>query len=111
MDIKKVEIGYLKNPRKTGIIQEGLSVYKLEKEVIEEKICFILGDKAVDIDNFDSIYPIVKRNTFNQILPEQIIKEGLLYGLNVKDLTKKDLSILKKVDYRKKEKQYKKINR
>ena len=102
MDIKKVEIGYLNNSIKTGIIQEGLSVYKLEKKVIEEKICFIIGDKAVDINNFDNIYPIVKRNIFNQIIAEQIIKEEIKYALNLKKLTKEDLSILKKINYRKK---------
>lgn len=111
MDIKKVEIGYLKNPKITGIVQNYMCVYKLEKEILEEKICFIIGDKAIDINDFNNAYIILKKNDYNQILPEQNIKEGLVYGLKVKDLTKEDLSLLKKIDYRKKAKQYKKINR
>ncbi|MBE6160571.1 MAG: hypothetical protein E7157_05975 [Lactobacillales bacterium] len=109
--IKKVEIGYLKNANKTGIVQNSMTIYTIEKQVIANKICLIVGDNAVDIDNFDNVYPIVKRNKFKQISPYQKIDEQQIYALDVKELQKEDLSLFKKSKYEKRVKQYKKINR
>lgn len=109
--IKKVEIGYLKNINKTGLVQNSMTIYTVEKEVIDERVCFIIGENAIDIDNFDNIYPIVKRNKFRQISPYQKIDGQQVYALDVKELEKEDLSLFKKSKYEKRAKQYKKINR
>ena len=109
--IKKAEIGYLKNSKKTGIVQNSMTVFNLEKEVIDEKICFIIEGKAIDIENFDNVYEVIRRNKYKQILPSQKIDEQKIYALDLKELTKEDLTLLKKSKYEKRAKQYKKMNR
>lgn len=110
VDLKIVEIGYLKNPIKTGIIQQNMAVYNLEKEIVDEKVCFIVDDKAIDINNFNNIYPIIKRNSSNQILETQEIDSNIKYAITLKDVINCEIGLLKKINYNRKIKQYKKNN-
>ena len=52
MEIKRVTIGALEVPIKTGVLEQGKSVYRLYRipESIKIKMCLIEGDNAIDLN-------------------------------------------------------------
>lgn len=90
IEVKKVRIGSFKNIQETGIIQSGFVICNVERQDTYDKICIIDGDYAIDINDFKNKYPIIKRNEYNQILPEQEIIEDVLYALDIQNLDKND---------------------
>lgn len=109
-EIKKVEIGFLTSIENTGKIQQGNVVYNIEKEVTREIICIIDTENniAVDLNNFNNKYQILKRNSYNQILPNQEIVSDREYALKLNNLGLEDLDILKKIKYNYKKRKYEK---
>ena len=100
-EIKKVEIGKFKKINATGTVQEGSTVYNAEKEITKEILCIIDRETnlAVDITDLSKRYEIIKRNKYNQILPNQNIEESKEYALKLNELKPEDISILSKIKY------------
>ena len=104
MEIKNVTIGYLNNQIKTGIIEGGKSLYRLERENIGKRICIIEKDRAIDIDDFNNEYEIIKRDEHRRILNQ--VDFLTIYAFEMEPV---DENVKK--TYKKRIKQYKKINR
>ena len=107
MEIRNVTIGLLSSPIKTGIIENGRSLCRLYRvpESIRVKVCLIDNDYAIEVDDFDNKYPLIKRDRLGRIIDNQIIDEETTYALDVEPF---DYQIMK--TYKKKIKEYKKIN-
>ncbi|MBP3461231.1 MAG: hypothetical protein J6K21_02325 [Bacilli bacterium] len=100
-EIKKVEIGKFKGINVTGKVQLGNTIYNAEKIITKELLCIIDNEKnvAVDITNLNNTYVIIKRNKYNQILPQQNIEENKEYALKLKELKPEDINLLTKIKY------------
>lgn len=104
MEIKSVTIGYLNNQIKTGLIENKKTVYKLERENIGERICIIDNEFAIDIDDFEKKYEIIKRDENHRIANENI-DFLTIYAFEMTPIDQKT-----EKTYKKRIKQYKKIN-
>jgi hypothetical protein len=102
MEIKRVTIGYLNEGFKTGIVCEGKTLYKLERENIGERVCIIDKDKAIDINDFDNEYEIIIRDEYNRIANKDI-SFLTIYAFEMTPIDKKE-----EKSYKKRIKQYKK---
>jgi hypothetical protein len=100
-EVKKVEIGTFNSINPTGIVQTGKHIYNAEKNITRDIICIIdeENEVAIDINDFNKKYKILKRNKYNQILPNQDIVENKEYALNLKNLKPEDINILEKIKY------------
>ena len=102
MEIKNVTIGYLNQQFATGIITNGKTLYKLERENIGNRICIIDKDKAIDIEDFNNEYEIIKRDEYYRIINENI-NFLTIYAFEMNSIEKKE-----EKSYKKRIKQYKK---
>ena len=89
MEIKRVKIGYLKDLTQTGIIENGKTVYRLSREIIGEKICFIDEKFAVDSEDFNNKYELITRDEYNRIINK--IDSNTIYALESEELNKKGM--------------------
>ena len=103
MELKNVTIGYLNSQVQTGIVENGKSLYRLEREDVGNKICIIDKEKAIDIDDFNTEYEIVKRDENKRILND--VDFLTLYAFEMEDVDKETTK-----SYKKRVKQYKKLN-
>lgn len=107
MEIKEVTLGELSSPVKTGIIENSKTLYRLYRvpDSIRVKVCLIDNDYAVEIDDFDNKYPLLKRDRLGRIIDEQVIEEETTYALDISPVDSKTIK-----NYKKKLKEYKKLN-
>ena len=103
MIIKNVTIGYLNEKFQTGMVSKGKMLYRFERENVGKKICIIDNDKAIDIDDFNNEYEIIRRDEYNRI--ENDVDILTQYAFEMEDVDTKTARL-----YKKRVKQYKKIN-
>lgn len=103
MELKNVTIGYLNSEIQTGIIENGKTLYKLERENVGERICIIDNDKVIDIDDFNIEYELIKRDSNNRIIND--IDFITLYAFEMDNVDRETTK-----SYKKRVKQYKKLN-
>lgn len=84
MEIKNVTIGYLRGFEKTGRIEKGKTVYKIYRENICSKLCIIDDDYAVDVNNFDNKYEIIRRDSNYRIIND--IDSNKKYALDIEPI-------------------------
>lgn len=102
MDLKRVTIGYYNEKVSTGIIEQGYTVCKFERIEVADILCVV--DKfAVDIDDFDKRYEIIERDEYGRIISD--IKLNKMYALEMRDVNKSAKRV-----YKKRIKEYKKLN-
>ncbi len=99
MEIKNVTIGYLRGFEKTGIVEKGRTVYKIYRENICTKLCIIDDDYAIDVNNFDNKYEIIKRDSNYRIIND--IDSNKKYALDIEPIEEE-------LDFKPLIKQYKK---
>ena len=102
MELKNVTIGYLNEKFQTGMVTQGKMLYRFERENIGKKICIIDEDKAIDIDDFNNEYEIIKRDEYNRI--ENDIDILTKYAFEMEEVDTKTAKT-----YKKRVKQYKKM--
>ena len=107
MEIKKVTLGLLSSPVKTGIIENHKTLYRLYRvpDSIRVKICLIDNDMAIEVDDFDTLYPIITRDELGRLTDDQVINEDTTYALDIEPV---EQYVAK--TYKKKIKEYKKLN-
>ncbi len=123
MEIKRAIIGRLSKPIKTGIVSNGKTLHKLYWNVLDEKICIIDNDVAIDINDFNNTYNLLKRDEYGRL--DSNINYDDVYCLQVEPIkTKKHISsddngsiytyeeeVPIKKEYKKYIKQYKKFSK
>ena len=79
------------------------TLYRLEREDLGERICIINKETAIDIEDFNNKYEIIKRDQNNRVLNN--IDVFAIYAFDMEPVDKKTVK-----NYKKRIKQYKKLN-
>ncbi len=107
MELKNVTIGSFSKIEATGIVESGKTLYRLyrNQKYEQQKICIVDNDIAIDVNNFDNKYPIIKKDAYGRIIDEDILS-SVKYAIDQENVSE---SVKRK--YKHKVKQYKNLNR